>query len=145
MIFTGHKFGNEDYQNDGGSMRFVAGFQEFRGSANAYIAPIWAASEFNPITVRLIQGDADLLSRLDIVRNSGLTIDFTEIQFQFGQIEWKVMDLDNKNRWVFPLSPESRGYAKMEEYYHGMCNRAIEVSAAMSDCGRFRDTKASKS
>ena len=63
-------------------------------------------------------------------------VDFKEVGFQFGQSEWEAADMNNnKNRWVFPLDPTVRGYAKMDEYSQQMGNLEIEVLAAKAGGG----------
>ena len=37
------------------------------GSDRAIILPIWVGSQFRPVKVRLIGGDAELLLRMDII------------------------------------------------------------------------------
>ena len=90
---------------------------EARNSTHAAIIHIFVANEYARAKARLIFGGAELLIWMDFMCKLRLVVDFGKRYFHCGQGEWQAIVRNGENRWVFPLTPTVRGYAKLEEYF----------------------------
>ena len=71
--------------------------QQGRASATSTSIPIWVADSFKPARVRLIEGKAELLLALDIVRKLDI-VDFGIELFRAGRGELEMMTFNAKHR-----------------------------------------------
>ena len=87
--------------------------------------PIWVKDGPTPIRVRSTQGRADLLLGMDIVSKLDVAVNYKMRKFKIRQIEWLVMICNNKHQWVLPLTPNARGFEKLDEYFREMSTRSM--------------------
>ena len=116
-------------------MRFSSGNRQGRDSAIGTSTPIWAQGNSKPVRVWLIRGEAELISRIDIIRKLDIAVRFGGAQFKVGQSEWETMPFNGNHRWVFPLAPTARAYAKLNGYFGKLQNSKIGVLQAQWDFG----------
>ena len=68
-------------------LRFAFGYHEGRESEMGTSMPIWANGAFEPVRVRLIQGKAELLSGMDIIKKLDLAGNFGAINPMLGRVD----------------------------------------------------------
>ena len=91
-----------------------------RVSLKSTVVPIWITDTLRPVRARLIEGMAELLLGLDIVRKLDITVVFGRNHFRAGHGELEMMTYNEKNHWVFPLVPTACAYAKLNDYFWKM-------------------------
>ena len=109
------------------------GNHQGRDSDSSTVMPIWVGGYFRLVRIRLINGDAELLLGIDIIRKLRLAVDFGRGRFQVGQGEWEGATFNDKYRWVFPLVPTACAYAKSDDYFRKMQKKQIEVLQTQGD------------
>ena len=78
--------------------------------------------------VRLIDGMAELLLCVDIIRKPDISVVFPESnQFSVGQGESAMATYNKTQHWVFLLVPTDCAYTKMNEYFSEIKREQIEV------------------
>ena len=76
----------------------------------------------------LIQGKAELISGMGIIRTLDITFRFGRDQFKDGHREWETMTFNGKRHLAFPLVPTARSYANLNGYFGKLQSSKIEVS-----------------
>ena len=100
------------------------------------VLPIWITDSFKPVRVRSIEGETELLTSLDIIRELDISVVvFGTDHFRVGQWELEMMTYNGERRWVFPLVPTAYAYAKLCGYFGEMRKAQIEVPQAQGILG----------
>ena len=71
---------------------------------------------------------------MQIVKKLGAQVDFGRDQFKVGQGEWVIMTFNEKHHWVFPLTPTSFSYTKLNGRFGKLQKSEMEV---LKMCGDF--------
>ena len=117
-------------------LRLVIGRREGRGSEMGAPIPLWADGKSKQAIGRLIRGKSELLSGMGITKKLDLAANFGRNQSKVGQSEWAMMTFSEKHRLVFPLSPTSCAYAKLNVYFGKLRSSEIEVPQLQGEFGR---------
>ena len=86
-------------------------------SVKSVALPIWITDTSRPVRAGSIDGMAELLQGLGIIRKLDITVIFGTGQFRVGQGGSGMMTYNGKHHWVFPLVPAACAYAKLNDYY----------------------------
>merc|ERR1712112_14123 len=116
-------------------LKFVFGNAHGRVPVKSTVLPIWITDSFRPVRARLIDGVAEFLICLEIIRKLDITVVFGSNQFGAGQGESEMMTYNEKHHWVFPLVPTACAYTKLNDYFWEIKQEQIEVSQAQGDFG----------
>ena len=95
-------------------LKFVFGNAQGRVSVESTVLPIWINDAFRPARVRLVDGMAELLLCLEIIRGLDIAVVFGSNQFRVGQGESEMVTYNGKHHWVFPPSPNCLCIRKTE-------------------------------
>lgn len=79
----------------------------------AAVIPIWISAESKPAKVRLIAGDTEIHSGLEIIGRLDLRVNPNRRNFQFRQGEWKAIVGNIGNLGAFPLVQTARSHVKL--------------------------------
>ena len=83
----------------------------------------------------MIDGMAELLLGLDIVRKLDITVVFGSDHFAVGQGGLEMMTYNEEHHWVFPLVPTACAYTKLNDYFWKIQKKQIEISQVQGDFG----------
>ena len=119
----------------GSFLRFAFGNHRGRDSTMCTSIPIWAKGNFEPVRVRLMRGESELLWGMDTIRTLDITVRFGWNQFKVGQIALGMMTFNEKHHFVFPLVQTACASAKSNGYFGQSQNSKIAVLKAQSDFG----------
>ena len=70
---------------------------------------------------------------MDIFSRLGSVVNLAVGKFKIGKAEWGVMTYSNRRRWVFPLVPNARPFARLGEYPRGRSTRPMEALMVRED------------
>ena len=97
--------------------------------------PIWITDSFRPARARLVDGMAELLLGIDIVRKLDIALVFGSNQFRIGQWGSEMMTYNGKHRWVFHLVSTACAFDKLDDYFSGSAKSA---NRSFASAGGFR-------
>ena len=112
---------------------YISPGQESGGSEHAIILPIWVGGRFRPVRVRLIGGEAELLSGMDIIGKLRIAADF-------GKRNFCILGVVSGKRWLASVetmgsssSPNCARLYKIGRILRGNENCDLDVIAAQAD------------
>ena len=99
------------------------------------VIPVLAIGTFKPARVGLIEGKAELLLGVDIIRELDITLGFGCDQSRVRLCELEMMTYNEKHHWVLPLVPTACAYNRMGKCCGKLRKSQISSLKVQGDCG----------